>query len=795
MRRVGICLLLVAAFGAQSLATAVDTGRDARDLLPLVDATKSEEGMWVRIRGVDLVAVADTRAAMVELRAKPYRTCVILRRGGNWRADYLPKDQREAFEQARKLGEAFGDLVDAWEIDNEPDLAFVPEDAERYAAYLKATYLGLKAGIMSARAQARLGSAETRSKEQAAGRVLVGALGLPPGPWFERFVENDGLSYTDGFNYHYYGYAEDFAAVYRQFEAAVQELAREKQAASGTQPDGLRYIGKDLPVFLTEIGNGMLSGDAAKTKGGRLRQWRWFRSVGEQARALRIEAPMAFLLVPYLEYGMYEYGLTVAPEARGGDGRPEAGGGKMGQEKGWTVGGIRYVPEDFGAEEAEPWMDLIGTKIGENEVTPALAWWLGARGAPREVEDASLSLRAAGSEQAKGEIGGSGEEVVASGAGNSPERRRSGPNSGSRSWTVEIAEPSPVVIDFLAGDGLMALKRFGGNFVTGSAPAKAPARQGEEAGAKPLPPMVKPATPPKPPRSEDFIVQIRTQNGNLFEVYPVRTATPHWQTYLEHHDNFTMAFYGRAELPWRFRDNKPMSLVLTFYPKQYPAVYEFRNAELITLGTTKHTEDTKGEQSPARYRFGIGEVVLYNVGEKPVSGELRMPKNLRLANGEWRIASGREGSGEKITLQPMERRVLPVEIKVPGESFERHKAGITFVSDDVPTARFVTEFFPALEGMRREKAESLTLKAEARGNAERIRNLKLASEEAPRRRLENGWFVQDGAVVTEVADGFLVTITGAPAGKVQRLEVEFPWPEETEFPPNGFLSLDYRLRP
>jgi hypothetical protein len=36
-------------------------------------------------------------------------------------------------------------------------------------------------------------------------------------------VANGLFSYTDAFNYHYYGYAEDFAGVYGQFAEAVSE--------------------------------------------------------------------------------------------------------------------------------------------------------------------------------------------------------------------------------------------------------------------------------------------------------------------------------------------------------------------------------------------------------------------------------------------------------------------------------------------------------------------------------------------------------------------------------------------
>jgi hypothetical protein len=84
---------------------------------------------------------------------------------------------------------------------------------------------------------------------------------------------------------------------------------------------------KDLPVFLTEVGYGMLGKSARDTKEGRLRQWRWFKSVGEQIATLRPEAPMAFYLRPYLEYDTSEYGLTVP--AKPGSGKQ----GRMGARK------------------------------------------------------------------------------------------------------------------------------------------------------------------------------------------------------------------------------------------------------------------------------------------------------------------------------------------------------------------------------------------------------------------------------------------------------------------------------
>ena len=58
----------------------------------------------------------------------------------------LPLDLREAFERGRWLGATYGDLVDGWEIDNEPDIDFGPDNPETYAAFLKAMYLGLHEG-------------------------------------------------------------------------------------------------------------------------------------------------------------------------------------------------------------------------------------------------------------------------------------------------------------------------------------------------------------------------------------------------------------------------------------------------------------------------------------------------------------------------------------------------------------------------------------------------------------------------------------------------------------------------
>jgi hypothetical protein len=853
MRRNPLLLFLGAALAAASAAD-IDTGKDAMGAAKLVisgELGAKGEG-WLRLRGIaapDDRGVAETRDALMKLRAGGSKTCIMLRWPAGWEKVYLPADLREAFENGRKLGAAYGDLVDGWEIDNEPDLGFVPESAERYTAYLKATYLGLKAGSKErlldggySLSGSRTNNPQPSTNNGTIGEpiVLMGALGLPPGPWLERFAANDGFAYTDGFNYHYYGYAEDFTAVYRAHENAVKELSDESYQLSGVRSNNQEPITnnlreKSLPVFLTEIGYGMLGRKACDTKEGRLRQWRWFKSVGEQVAQLRPEAPMAFYLPPYLEYDTLEFGLTV-PAKQGAE-KPEARNLKP---EGWVAGGIEYTALDFAepefghkkaqkgtkenssvnsavtvlnkesvekAPKAEAWMKLIGKEIGGNEITPALAQWLALRAARLSARGYSLPG-----------VGANNQQLTTD-------------NSGEpRPWIVRVPAASPVVIDFIAGDGLLPIKRYNGSFVTGTVTSM-------EHGAKSQGP--KPTNNQEPltnngiPRSEEFMIHVRTANGNLYEVYPTRLATPEWQSYMEPQDNFTMSFYGRAELPWRFRDSRPVSLVVVMYPKVLPTVYEFRRMQLLRLGSINHEEtrrDTKtNNQEPmtnnpaaTAVRNGHGRIILYNFSDKPVTGRLQLPEGLTTEDTE---SSNSANSGLKMTLQPNERREIEARIAVPAGKYERFAAPVTFEPEDtsIPPARFRTDFIPDIGGMQAEvvarllhqrtddreqrtgngknsSVNSATSGLNKSSNREIVATRPRATEEAPMVELEAegsklvAFFAQQGAQVGRTSDGFTVTVTGTPPGKERRVEVEIPWPEAVEFKTEDFLSLEYRLQ-
>ena len=210
---------------------------------------------------------------------------------------------------------------------------------------------------------------------------------------------------------------------------------------------------------MTEYGYGGLGKGARETVEGRVRQWRWFKAVGEDIARLRIAGPMAFYLPPYLERDQLEFGLCMraAPgKPETGNRKPELSGpptsGLRSQVSGlasdpsgfrFQVSGLSFSPSDFAEQAAMPWMNRIGQRFGENEAAPALAWLMdeGAR-RPYTPKD----------------------------------------------WTVEAVEPSPIVIDFIAGDGLAQAKRYGGYVAQRYNPNPAP------------PPIAKPARPPETPK-------------------------------------------------------------------------------------------------------------------------------------------------------------------------------------------------------------------------------------------------------------------------------------------------------
>ncbi len=419
---------VVGGLGAAGYDTAM-SALQAAAVMPAAPATDSTGAgrSWLRIRGLNGLAsepeaVAAQREALASLRTKGYRLVCMLRwdplhwtkvRPGKGPGSRAPLELREAFARGRYLADVYGDLVDAWEFDNEPDILFFADNADVFAAYHKAVALGLGAG-----------------GEEWAGKalVLMAAPGLPPGPHFEQLGRNGYFSYTDGFNFHYYGFARDFTGVYDQFRAAVGASA----AGRSVIPRGATSETRRWPVFITEWGYSLLDGVDGRTTDGRVRQWRFFQDVARQTERLRIAAPMAFLIPPYFEHNMKEFGLTLPPA-------PGASGSGPAREGEFQAAGVTFRPGDFGARAVEPWMERIGEKWGDAgwEASPALAW---------------LEARAV-------EHG----------------RRH------ARDWLVRTEAASPVVLDFIAGSATQPVKANDGYFLRDMdliAGAEAPRRLG-----------------------------------------------------------------------------------------------------------------------------------------------------------------------------------------------------------------------------------------------------------------------------------------------------------------------------
>jgi len=283
--------LLLVGSGLGAVETGFGAGADP-DALQRVGVS-AETTPWLRVGGVGRTYGSETRLIAMRSRLEATKeegfkvVCLVNWANSSWQGGargeqghHLPVDLMEAYERCRFLGRELGDVVSAWEIDNEPDIFFVRDPAQVYASYLKACYLGFRAG----------------DAERGDGRltpVWMAPLALPPGPFFQQLVDNDFWRYTDAFNYHFYGYADDFTGMCLQWERALEDTDA-----------------PEVPRVITEYGYGLLPGEAAGLTEARLEQRDWFKRVLAQMDALPVDAAMAFVLMPYLEAPGREFGLT-----------------------------------------------------------------------------------------------------------------------------------------------------------------------------------------------------------------------------------------------------------------------------------------------------------------------------------------------------------------------------------------------------------------------------------------------------------------------------------------------------
>ncbi len=107
--------------------------------------------------------------------------------------DRFPDDLRDAYQFTKRLAEHYRGKVRVWEVWNEADGGFSVDLADQYAAFLKACYLGFKAGDPNV-------------------RVTQVSMAAPAGRYEEDLYRNDTEDYFDIFNYHIYADPLDYPA-------------------------------------------------------------------------------------------------------------------------------------------------------------------------------------------------------------------------------------------------------------------------------------------------------------------------------------------------------------------------------------------------------------------------------------------------------------------------------------------------------------------------------------------------------------------------------------------------------
>ena len=205
----------------------------------------------------------------------------------------LPEDLLLVYAEGQRLAQTSAGLVTAFEMVGEPDVGYCTDLPDRVAAYQKALYLGLKAGaenrasIQDSRSKIQDQSAASQQvpgsklreksspasagpdphvtapagsnqvlnlpssflNRQSAPLVLMGALALPPGPWLERAARNGLLDYTDAYNFHFYGWADDLTGVIRAHRAFVQKVYGSQFTVNGSNSEGVSSFNAQPSTF------------------------------------------------------------------------------------------------------------------------------------------------------------------------------------------------------------------------------------------------------------------------------------------------------------------------------------------------------------------------------------------------------------------------------------------------------------------------------------------------------------------------------------------------------------------
>jgi len=194
-----------------------------------------------------------------------------------WR---LNPDLWATFRTARSNAPAGPGEVRAIEVGNEPDLHFTPDLPHRMAATLKAAWWGLH-GVRPELT------------------ILMPSAASTPGPYFEQLVANGLGGFTAGWNFHFYGWPQDFGAAIAAHRAFLR-----------------RHRLEHLPLWLTEFGfSGLPTGPLAAEPMRLGQQRAFFEQTLLEGASLGVGHQFGFCLHPSEEAGI-DFGV------RASDGTP-----------------------------------------------------------------------------------------------------------------------------------------------------------------------------------------------------------------------------------------------------------------------------------------------------------------------------------------------------------------------------------------------------------------------------------------------------------------------------------------
>lgn len=182
--------------------------RDDEDFEGYVELLRESGVRWVRERGIN--DKPELQARLRAMRAAGLHVVGFAGAPGAHPArpgNQLPEDLLSVYRASFRHAKANAGLVAGWEMPGEPDIGYCRDLPERLAAFNKAMYLGFHDGAAAAGEPVI---------------VLMGALGMPPGPWLERATANGLFDYTDAANIHFYGEPSDLTGVF----AAHREYVR-----------------------------------------------------------------------------------------------------------------------------------------------------------------------------------------------------------------------------------------------------------------------------------------------------------------------------------------------------------------------------------------------------------------------------------------------------------------------------------------------------------------------------------------------------------------------------------------